>query len=87
MCAAVQDGGPADSFTNKLISLLAMAALALILIGIGLASVLQRLSRNLVLTAQALMRNPKVGFYLVRLDTKQNRRACTLAQSEPDHKS
>ena len=85
--AAIRDGGPADNFTSKFVSLLAMAALALVLIGVGLASVLTRLARNLVLTAQGFKRHPKVGLYLVRLDAEHNRRACIHAQSEPDDKS
>ena len=86
-CVAIRDGGPADSFTNKFISLFAMAALALVLIGVGLASLLARLAQDLALTAQGFKGNPKADLYLVRLDAEPNRRACLHAQSKPDDKS
>jgi hypothetical protein len=60
--AAIRDGGAADSFTSKFVSLLAMAALALVLIGVGLASVLTRLAQNLVLTAQGFKRIRRRAF-------------------------
>jgi hypothetical protein len=81
-CAAIRDAGPADTFTSKLISWVVMAALALVLIGVGLASALQRLARKFV-KAQAFKRNGRVGLYLIHLNAEQNGRARIHAQSEP----